>query len=422
MELKPGYKMTEIGIIPDDWNILPLGNEIERLESGVSVNSVDEERMLYSHDESILKTSAVKDGFFLESECKKIAPNDVRRAKTNPRANTIIISRMNTPDLVGESGFVSKDYPKLFLPDRLWSTRFRARSTTDVKWLSYLLSSTENKRRIKSAATGTSGSMKNISKDALLALPIPFPNPKEQSAIAAALSDVDDLILALDQLVIKKQDIKQAVMQELLTGKKRLPGFNAKWGSKAIGDFTDCTSGGTPSTSVASYWRGAIRWMSSGELNLKIVYDVEGRITELGLKSSSAKMIPEKCVLVGLAGQGKTRGTVAMNMVPLCTNQSIAAILPNHEFASEYLYYNLDSRYDELRGLSTGDGGRGGLNLAIIKSISVPFPKVEEQAAIASVFSDMDAEIVAIESRRDKTRALKEGMMQELLTGKTRLL
>ena len=111
-----------------------------------------------------------------------------------------------------------------------------------------------------------------------------------------------------------------------------------------------------------------------------------------------------------------------MNIVALCTNQSIAAILPSPAFVPEYLYYNLDSRYDELRGLSTGDGGRGGLNLTIIRSLHVPFPTLPEQTAIATVLSDMDNELAALEARRDKTRALKQGMMQALLTGRIRLV
>ncbi len=269
--------------------------------------------------------------------------------------------------------------------------------------------------------SGKSG-VPGVNRNDLHELPIMLPPLPEQRAIAEALSDADELIGTLDKLVAKKRDLKQAAMQQLLTGKRRLPDFSGEWEVKEIREFTICTSGGTPSTSVARYWGGTIKWMSSGELNLKIIWDVEGRITEYGLKNSSAKMIPEKCVLVGLAGQGKTRGTVAINMIPLCTNQSIAAILPSTEFVPEYLYHNLDFRYDELRGLSTGQGGRGGLNLNIIKSIPVPFPTFKEQTAIASVISDMDAEISALEQRRDKTRALKQGMMQELLTGKTRLI
>ena len=249
-----------------------------------------------------------------------------------------------------------------------------------------------------------------------------LPPSDEQRAIAEALSDVDALLLALERLIAKKQAVKQGAMQQLLTGKVRLPGFSGKWETKRLGDFTDCTAGGTPSTLIPKYWDGSIRWMSSGELNDKIVYDVQGRITTRGLQESSARVIPPRCVLIGLAGQGKTRGTVAFNTVELTTNQSIAAIYPNHSFVSKYLYYNLDARYEELRGMSTGDGGRGGLNLQIIRAIDVPFPTIDEQRAIAAVLSDMDAEIASLEQRRDKTLALKQGMMQQLLTGQVRLI
>lgn len=112
------------------------------------------------------------------------------------------------------------------------------------------------------------------------------------------------------------------------------------WEVKKIGQFTDCTAGGTPSTKVPEYWNGDIRWMNSGELNYKIVREVENRITKEGLKNSSTKLIPPFCVLIGLAGQGKTRGTVALNKIELCTNQSIASIFPNENFYYKYLYYN----------------------------------------------------------------------------------
>ena len=237
-----------------------------------------------------------------------------------------------------------------------------------------------------------------------------------------ALSDVDALLGGLHRLIAKKCDFKQAVMQQLLAGKTRLPGFSGQWEVKRIGDSTDCTAGGTPATSIASYWGGHNRWMSSGELNLKRLHDVDGRITDAGLANSSAKLLPPRCVLVGLAGQGKTRGTVAINLVELCTNQSIAAILPNESLVPEYIYFNLDARYDELRELSSGGGGRGGLNLKLIRSLTVPLPSVKEQHAIAAVLSDMDAEIAALEERLHKTRALKQAMMQELLSGRTRLV
>ena len=193
------------------------------------------------------------------------------------------------------------------------------------------------------------------------------------------------------------------------------------WDVRKIGDFTDATAGGTPSTSHPEYWNGEILWMSSGELNKRRIHNVIGRITELGYNNSSTHMIPENCVLIGLAGQGKTRGTVAVNYVELCTNQSIAAIFPSKEHNSEYLYQNLWSRYEELRELSSGDGGRGGLNLTIIKNFPCAFPKLQEQNRIAEALSDVDSMISSLEKLIAKKKAVKQGTMQELLTGKKRL-
>jgi type I restriction enzyme S subunit len=193
------------------------------------------------------------------------------------------------------------------------------------------------------------------------------------------------------------------------------------WKFKKIGAMTKTTAGGTPSTSIAEYWGGNIKWMSSGELNLKRIYDVEGRITEAGLNNSSTKLIPAKCVLIGLAGQGKTRGTVAMNMIELCTNQSVAAILPSKDFYEDYLYHNLDFRYDELRQLSTGDGGRGGLNLSLINSIAIPLPPISEQKAIAHILSLMDTAINKNNLLIAKKELQKKWLMHNLLTGKKRL-
>jgi predicted type I restriction-modification enzyme, S subunit len=190
------------------------------------------------------------------------------------------------------------------------------------------------------------------------------------------------------------------------------------WEVKKISDFTDCTAGGTPNTQIPAYWGGKIPWMSSGELHNKQIYDVAERITQAGLENSSTKFIPKNSVLIGLAGQGKTRGTVAISKISLCTNQSIAAIFPNNNFCPEFLLYNLENRYDELRSLSAGDGGRGGLNLHIIKNIEILFPPKVEQERIAQVLGDMDELISAKCELLGKKRAIKQAAAQQLLTPK----
>jgi type I restriction enzyme, S subunit len=194
----------------------------------------------------------------------------------------------------------------------------------------------------------------------------------------------------------------------------RFPGFEGEWEQKKLGEIGEIFAGGTPSTIKPEYWNGSIRWMNSGELNLKQVYEVAGRITESGLKNSSTKLLPKYCVLIGLAGQGKTRGTVAMNMVELCTNQSIASISPTNSIISSFLYHNLDNRYEELRALSTGDGGRGGLNLQIIKSIKIYAPHIKEQQKIASFLSSVDQCLKELQRQKGLQNQYKKGCMQQL--------
>jgi type I restriction enzyme S subunit len=205
-----------------DWEEKPLADVIGSLEAGVSVNAVDTGMSDFQSEKCILKTSAVVDGRFIPSESKQIVPKDLDRAKVNPQKDTIIISRMNTPDLVGECGYVAEDYPNLFVPDRLWMTKFRSGVEINTRWLSYVLSTKKYKTTIRSAATGTSGSMKNLSKGALLSMIVKFPEPAEQAAIAAVIVDMDDAITELETKLTKARQIKQAMMQELLTGRIRL--------------------------------------------------------------------------------------------------------------------------------------------------------------------------------------------------------
>lgn len=190
------------------------------------------------------------------------------------------------------------------------------------------------------------------------------------------------------------------------------------WEVAKIKDKTDIKTGGTPNTSVSEYWNGNIKWMSSGELNNKRIYDVAGRITAIGLNNSSATMIPKNSILIGLAGQGKTRGTAAINYVELSTNQSIAAILPSEYFSSEFLYQCIDRRYEELRELSSGGGGRGGLNKILLINLTILLPPLPEQEKIAEVLSDIDKLIESTQKLIDKKKDLKTATMQKLLTPK----
>ncbi len=232
MEVKPGYKQTDLGLLPADWDTGPIGHAIERLDAGVSVNSEKDNAPKFDSYPRVLKTGAAKEGAFDLRESKKVARRDLSKLRVWVRRDTILVSRMNTIDLVGESGYVAADYTNLFVPDRMWMATVRSTSGIHPLWLSYVLTWQPVKSQISASATGTSGSMKNVSKPSFRAIEIPYPPVEEQRAITDVLGDVDALIESLEQLLVKKRQLKQGAMQELLPGKKRLPGFQSKPGYK----------------------------------------------------------------------------------------------------------------------------------------------------------------------------------------------
>ena len=159
-----------------------------------------------------------------------------------------------------------------------------------------------------------------------------------------------------------------------------------------LGEIADLCAGATPSTSKSEYWEnGTIPWMSSGEVNLGQVYDTEKKITQKGFDNCSTKMIPANTVVVALAGQGKTRGTVAITRIPLCTNQSLCSIVTKDNVDSYFLYFYLKGQYQKLRSISSGDGPRGGLNLKMLREFEIILPAFAEQERIVKILDRFDS-------------------------------
>ena len=426
-----GYKQTEVGVVPDDWEVAPLGKAIAKLEAGVSVNSVDETQRTYAHDQSVLKTSSIADGRFYPAECKKVAPRDLHRLSLNPEANTLLISRMNTPDLVGECGYVAQDHSSLFLPDRLWITRRRDDSEVDFHWLSYLLSSKPQKSRIKGISTGTSGSMKNISKGSLLGLSIPFPAPREQRAIATALSDVDALLEALDRLIAKKRDIKQATMQQLLTAQTRLPGFEGEWDVRSLLEIAD----NQKSLFDDGDWVEAehitdqgIRLVQTGNIGEGTFVEKATRkyINEASFHKLKCKELEEGDILICRLAEPAGRACILPDIGEsrVITSVDVTIFRPRLEIADRGFLVQYFSTSDWFKKVLDNVGGttHKRISRGALGKLKVPFPPVEEQKAIAKVLTDMDADLEALRERRTKTAAIKQALMQELLTGRTRLV
>ena len=224
-EVPEGYKSGSIGIVPVGWSKTVLHEVIKDLLSGTSVNSdVTNDTGIY-----VLKTSSISDGKIDLSESKPVIKKDLTRVKCTILQGSILISRMNTPLLVGACGYVEQGSNIHFLPDRLWQAICSSKKVCNFRWLNYLLNSERYQVAIHALGSGTSNSMKNISKDDFLNLSIVLPALVEQQKIAAILTTQDKVIELKEKRLAEKQRQKKYLMQQLLTGKKRLPGFAGKW-------------------------------------------------------------------------------------------------------------------------------------------------------------------------------------------------
>jgi type I restriction enzyme S subunit len=189
------------------------------------------------------------------------------------------------------------------------------------------------------------------------------------------------------------------------------------WIEANLGSVASITLGGTPSTEIAGFWGGEIPWMSSGDVHLRRISDVSGRISDAGLRTSNATLVDPPAVAVALAGQGRTRGAVALTSTRLSTNQSVALLKGrNGVLDTTFLFHELDRRYEDLRARSSG-GGRAGLSRRVLAAVPLRLPSPPEQRAIAAILDAADEAIRKTEQILAKLRLMKQGLLHELFTG-----
>lgn len=282
----------------------------------------------------------------------------------------------------------------------------------------YFRSSSFIKGKLAICVTGVRDG-KNIEMGSFDELLIPHPCLPEQQKIAEFLSTIDTVIEKQKETVSAWEERKKGVMQKLFSQEVRFKADDGSdfpdWEEKKIDDVATCFAGATPSTKIPEYWEeGTIRWMSSGEVNNGQIHDTEKRISQLGFDKCSTKMVKPNSVVMALAGQGKTRGMVAITRVPLCTNQSLCAIETNDDICDDYLYQYLQTQYNNLRLISSGDGTRGGLNLKLVGGYVVVVPCLEEQQKIADCLSSLDEVIEKQKATLDAWEELKKGLLQQM--------
>jgi type I restriction enzyme S subunit len=421
MEVRPGYKQTDIGVFPTEWDIAPLGMHATFRtgpfgsalhQSDYTIDGIPVVNPMHIVDGSIVPTRTMT---ISEQAAKglsdfRISPGEIVIGRRGDMGRCAVVQGHNAGWLCGTGSMIIRPLH------------------VDAGFLQRVLSSPQAVSAIENSSVGTT--MVNLNQATLADLKVQFPPHPEQRAIAAALSDVDALLRGMDRLIAKKRDLKQAAMQQLLTGRTRLPGFHGEWEVRRLGGHVTFLRNGVNSRAELLP-EGRVKYLHYGDIHastksflspqtLPSLPDAKAeRLDRLRdgdvIFADASEDIAGVCKSVELRGAGGIEVVSGLHTIAARFDKTVLA-----DGFKGFLQH-CPSFSTHLRRLAAGTKVYA-TNRAHIASVEMRLPSVAEQTAIAAVLSDMDAELAALEARRDKTRALKQGMMQELLTGRTRLV
>ena len=401
------FKSSEVGPIPAEWEVRRLGDlfsfkngyntDAKNYGRGVPVASV-----LEALADRPLKASKIRG--------KVIAPQKDQDSFSLKRGDLIFTRSSETLEDVGRSNVYDDDAPAMFGG---FVIRGRPKTENNSTCINLILKTQEHRDRVMSQGAGAQHY--NIGQSGLERVLLTLPPCPEQERIAEALSDVDALLSAMTTLIEKKRAIKQGAMQQLLTGKKRLAGFTGPWVEKRLGEIADFMTATTPTT----------------DIDLKWYIGTENMLADKAGVIQNAAAVPYKAVREYIKGD-----VLTSNIRPYlkkiwladrdggCSTDVLVIRTRDHSVCiPEFLVMLIsdDSFFDFAMANAVGTKMPRG-DKKVLVNFEVKLPTIAEQQAIAAVLSDMDAEIAALEAKRAKYESIKQGMMQELLTGKVRLV
>jgi type I restriction enzyme S subunit len=418
MAVKSGYKQTEVGVIPDEWEPATIG-EVATFSGGAQPSR---STFKFAPTKGYVRLIQIRD--YKTDDYASYIPETMARKRCTE--DDIMIGRYGPPIfqiLRGIEGAYNVALIKATPSHRV-----------DREFFFYILCQEKLFERIDSLSRRTSGQT-GIEMPALKTYGLALPPLPEQCVIAMALSDVDALQRALERLIAKKRDLKQATMQQLLTGLTRLPGFLGQWEVKTLGELFNFSGGYSASRDQLSneghcyLHYGDIHGAKKTCIDTSVDYEDIPKL-DISLKQISLGSLLEDGDVVFVDASedddGTSRHVVVVNKdrLPFIAGlHTIIAKSKTDELAHEYRRYCFQTAAIRKQFFFYAVGTKvSGISKSNIPKLTIPVPSVPEQTAIAAILTDMDAELVALEQRLAKTRTLKLGMMQELLTGRARLL
>lgn len=420
--VKDGFKQTDIGFIPVDWNIGTLSsivldnNGLVRGPFGGALKKeffVSKGYKVYEQRNAIYKSVDIG-SYFINAE----KYNELKRFEVQEK--DFIVSCSGT---IGKIYQIPLNSPKGVINQALLKIKLDSKKVSDYYFLS-VFSSKEFQNKITDNSHG--GAMPNlVGMDVFRNTLLKLPPIEEQKAIAKALSDTDELITSLEKLISKKEAIKQGTMQQLLTGKKRLSAFSGEWEEKKLGDIGIFSKGsGVKKEESLSGHLPCVRYGEIYTLHNEVIKEFKSYISHN--VALTAKKIKQGDIL--FAGSGETKEEIGKSVSYIFGYEAYAGgdivILSPKNINSSFLGYLLNIPQIQNQKASKGQGDAVvHISANSLSEVVIKIPSdIEEQQTIAQILSDMDNEIESLKSKLSKTKAIKDGMMSELLTGKTRLI
>ena len=421
--VKPGYKQTDVGVIPEDWDIVQIGD----LKPFVTSGSRGWASYYSQHGSLFVRiTNLSRESIYLDltdTKFVKLPPEASEGVRTQLKEHDVLISI--TAD-IGIVGYVDSSVSiPAYINQHIALVRL-APTQVNGKFVSYFLASEKPQRLFR--ATTDIGAKAGMSLITVQKIQTALPPLPEQQAIATALSDADELIGSLERLLTKKRQIKNGAMQELLTGKKRLPGFSGEWQFKKLGEIADVTGSGVDKKVHAD--ETPVRLVNYMDVYRRDF--IRSEILDHWVTAPSHKH--KRCAVrkgdIFFTPSSETRDDIAHSAVAMediddaVYSYHVVRLRLIEEWDLKFRAYAFKTHdfMSQAETICDGGGTRYVISLGKFREMTIKVPSLTEQTAIAEVLSDMDAEIEALETKLTKARQVKQGMMQELLTGRIRLV
>lgn len=397
MDVKTGFKQTDVGLIPEDWSALPLGHILKSTQLGGNYKNSE-----YETNWPLVKMGNLGRGKISLTRMEFVDSSQAPSSRDRLYKNDILFNTRNTLDLVGKVAVWRDELPEAYFNSNIMRMEFDSGFVSSKILMNYVLNMQQSISGLRAIATGTTSVAAIYGRD-LAKFAVALPSMSEQGRIAEVLSDADALIESLERLLTKKRKIKQGAMQELLTGQRRLPGFGGEWGMKRLGDIAHIKTGN----------RNNQDKVDDGEYPFFVRSAIVERINSYS----------HDCEAILIPGEGGIGSIFHYISGRFDVHQRVYAIT---QFADSvlgrYVHLYMSTHFGTHAMQNSVKATVDSLRLPTFQAFEVALPPtIEEQAAIAEVLSDMDTEHATLETKLSKAHQLKQGMMQVLLTGQIRL-